>query len=157
MKKRLSIISVGLILVILVGCGVKFSFNNNENSFGNPKSVATKYLTCLMKKDYDKAKTLATPETAQNLSMMQSMGADFGLTVVKDVKCIVSGNEATCTFCCTKDTSFKELKMRKEGGKWLAHQPKETPPIDNEDNNSNTDYLTPKSAEDMEKNRQKNR
>jgi hypothetical protein len=64
---------------------------------------------------------------------MKSLGTDFGLTEVKDVKCTVKENEATCTFCCTKDTSFKELKLKKEGDKWLAHQPKETPPATTED------------------------
>ncbi len=150
MKKRLSIISISLILVVLIGCGMKFSFNNNENSFGNPKSVATKYLTYLMQKNYDKAKTIATKETAANLDMMNSLGTDFGITVVKNVVCKVKNDEATCTFCCTKDTSFKELKMRKEGGQWLAHQPKETPPS-NDDNNN---YSTPRSAEEIERGRQ---
>lgn len=95
----------------------------------NPaEKAATEYLNALKNKDFDKAKTLATKETAQNLDMMKSLGTDFGLTEVKDVKCTVKENEATCTFCCTKDTSFKELKLKKEGDKWLAHQPKETPP-----------------------------
>jgi len=91
---------------------------------------ATAYLKALMKKDFDIAKTLATKETAQNLDMMKSLGTDFGLTDVKDVKCRAEGDKATCTFCCTTDTSFKELKMQREGDKWLAHQPKETPPTE---------------------------
>jgi hypothetical protein len=100
----------------------------------NPaEKAATEYLNALKNKDFDKAKTLATKETAQNLDMMKSLGTDFGLTEVKDVKCTVKENEATCTFCCTKDTSFKELKLKKEGDKWLAHQPKETPPTTTED------------------------
>ena len=92
------------------------------------EKAATDYLNALKNKDFDKAKTLATKETAQNLDMMKSLGTDFGLTEVKDVKCKVEGDKATCTFCCTKDTSFKELKLQKDGDKWLAHQPKETPP-----------------------------
>lgn len=92
------------------------------------EKAATDYLNALKNKDYDKAKTLATKETAQNLDMMKSLGTDFGLTEVKDVKCKIEGTIATCTFCCTKDTSFKELKLQKDGEKWLAHQPKETPP-----------------------------
>ena len=89
---------------------------------------AKEYLMALMNKDFDKCKTLATKETAQNLDMMKSLGTDFGLTEVKDVKCKTKDNEAKCTFCCTQDTSFKELILKKEGDKWLAHQPKETPP-----------------------------
>ena len=92
------------------------------------EKAATDYLNALKNKDFDKAKTLATKETAQNLDMMKSLGTDFGLTEVKDVKCTVTGDKAVCTFCCTKDTSFKELKMKKDGDKWLADQPKETPP-----------------------------
>ena len=96
------------------------------------EKAATEYLNALKNKDFDKAKTLATKETAQNLDMMKSLGTDFGLTEVKDVKCKVEGDKATCTFCCTKDTSFKELKLQKDGDKWLAHQPKETPPATND-------------------------
>ena len=92
------------------------------------EKAATEYLNTLKNKDFEKAKTLATKETAAYLDMMKQMGGDFGLTEVKDVKCTVKENEATCTFCCTKDTNFKELKLKKEGDKWLAHQPKETPP-----------------------------
>lgn len=103
------------------------------------EKAATEYLNALKNKDFDKAKTLATKETAQNLDMMKSLGTDFGLTEVKDVKCTVKENEATCTFCCTKDTSFKELKLKKEGDKWLAHQPKETPPATNDTTAVTTD------------------
>ena len=103
------------------------------------EKAATEYLNALKNKDFDKAKTLATKETAQNLDMMKSLGTDFGLTEVKDVNCTVKENEATCTFCCTKDTSFKELKLKKEGDKWLAHQPKETPPATNDTTAVTTD------------------
>jgi len=110
------------------------------------EKAATDYLNALKNKDFDKAKTLATKETAQNLDMMKSLGTDFGLTEVKDVKCKVEGDKATCTFCCTKDTSFKELKLQKEGDKWLAHQPKETPPATNDtttvDTSATTDSLS---------------
>ena len=116
--------------------------------------AATDYLNALKNKDYEKAKSLATKETAANLDMMNSMGADFNLTEVKDVKCTVKENEATCTFCCTKDTSFKELKLKKEGDKWLAHQPKETPPattdttaVTTDTTASNTDSLDTKMDE----------
>jgi len=103
------------------------------------EKAATEYLNALKNKDFDKAKTLATKETAQNLDMMKSLGTDFGLTEVKDVKCTVKENEATCTFCCTKDTSFKELKLKKDGDKWLAHQPKETPPATTDTTSVTTD------------------
>lgn len=92
----------------------------------NPaEKAATDYLNALKSKDYDKAKSFATKETATYLDMMKSMGTDMSITEVKDVKCTIKENEATCTFCCTKDTSFKELKLKKEGEKWLAHQPKD--------------------------------
>jgi len=115
------------------------------DQFGNPKPIAIKYLKCLMNKDYDKAKLLATKETAANLDMMKSLGTDFGVYMVKDVTCsLMSPKEAICFFCCTKDTSFKYLEMRKEDGKWLAHQPKEVPPVDttatDTDINSNYNY-----------------
>jgi hypothetical protein len=94
---------------------------------------AIEYLKALLAKDWSKAKTLATKETATNLDMMTSLGTDMGLTEVSNVICkSTSSDKATCTFCCTADTSFKELKMMKEGDRWLAHQPKETPP--NEEN-----------------------
>ncbi len=101
-----------------------------QGSMSSVTLCAQEYLKALKDKDWDKAKTMATKETAQNLDMMNSLGTDFGLTEVKDVKCVTVGNEATCTFCCTKDTSFKELKLKKEGKVWLAHQPKEIPPTD---------------------------
>lgn len=94
---------------------------------GAAEKAATDYLNALKAKDYDKAKTLATEETAANLDFMKQMGSDMGLSEVKDVKCVVKEAEATCTFCCTKDTTFKSLTLKKVGEKWLAHQPKETP------------------------------
>ncbi len=158
MRKTWIVVLIISVSSFFVACGVKSAFKNENNAFGNPKSAATKYLKCLLKKDYDKAKTLATKETASNLDMMKVLGTDFGLTEVKDVKCFVNGNTATCTFCCTKDTSFKELKMINEGGKWLAHQPKEMPPIDTTATEEyNDEYSTPKTPEDMEKRRMQNR
>jgi hypothetical protein len=115
------LIFAALSLGLLAACGPKT---------GNPaEKAATDYLNSLKSKDFDKAKTLSTQETAAYLDMMKQMGGDFGLTEVKDVKCKVEGDKATCTFCCTKDTNFKDLKLKKEGDKWLVHQPKETPPV----------------------------
>lgn len=109
-----------LSLALLASCGPKGG--------SLAEKAATDYLNSLKSKDFDKAKTLATKETAAYLDMMSQMGGDFGLTEVKDVKCVIKDNDATCTFCCTKDTNFKDLKLKKEGDKWLVHQPKETPP-----------------------------
>lgn len=118
-----------ILVVFLTACGG-----------GNAaEKTATEYLNALKNKDFKKAKTLATEETATNLDMLESMGADLGLSEVKDVKCIVKEYEATCTFCCSKDTSFKELKLKKEAGKWLAHQPKEVPPTETGDTTSLND------------------
>ncbi len=117
-----------LSVAVLTACGPKGS---------SAEKAATDYLNSLKSKDFDKAKTLATKETSAYLDFMVQMGADFGLTEVKDVKCKVEGDNATCTFCCTKDTNFKDLKLKKEGDKWLAHQPKETPPT--QDSTETTD------------------
>lgn len=110
---------------------------NAEGYLNTVTTIAQKYLQALKDKDYETAKTYATKETAQNLDMMKSLSSDFGLTEVKDVKCAIEADMATCTFCCTKDTSFKELKLKKEGTGWLAHQPKETPPIEGDSTASN--------------------
>ena len=149
--KKIIYISIGVCFTfLLVTCGLNLSYNFEFNSYSSPNSVATRYLTFLMHKNYDKAKKLATKETAQNLDMMKVLDSDFGITVVKDVKCkIVTNDEASCTFCCSKDTSFKELKLRKEGNQWLAHQPKEVPPLDT------AETITPKSAEEMERDRKR--
>ncbi len=91
------------------------------------EKAATAYLNALKDKDYTLAKTLATPETAANIDMMKT-GEGFGITDVKGVKCTINGEEANCIFCCSD--KFSNIKMKKIGDKWLAHQPKETPGLD---------------------------
>jgi hypothetical protein len=127
MKNTLKLVAVALIAVFVYACGGK----------DTPEKNAKAYLDAMNGEDFDKAKEFCTKETGSMLDMMKSLTASMGAVnkdakkekvEIKDLKCTVSGDTtAVCTYCCTKEGKPGELKMKKEGDKWLAHQPKENP------------------------------
>lgn len=88
------------------------------------EKVATSYLTALKANDVAKAKEFANKEAQELLEMLKSVNMVPVIEDVKDVKCTENGNEATCTYCCTKDGNG-QLKLVKEGDKWLVKEFKE--------------------------------
>lgn len=101
-------------VAVLASCG----------SGSGPDKVATDYLTALKDKNVTKAKELGTKDTQDMLETLNSMNMLPVIEEVKDVKCTENGNEATCTYCCSKDGDT-EIKLVKEGDKWLVNEKKE--------------------------------
>jgi hypothetical protein len=127
MKNTLKLAAIALVAVFVYAC--------SGNS--TPETNAKAYLDAINAEDFDKAKEFCTKETGGMLDMMKSLTASMGAAgkdakkekiEIKDLKCTVSGDTtAVCKYCCTKEGQEGELKMKKEGDKWLAHQPKENP------------------------------
>jgi len=104
-----------LAVAFLASCGPK----------GNgPEKVASEYLNALKNKEWDKAKALGNEDTKAKVDGIKGFGGDAGITEVKDVKCTVTDNTATCTFCCMKEGDGK-VNMVKEGDKWIVNDKKE--------------------------------
>ncbi len=95
-------------------------------SKGGPETVATEYLNALKSKNWEKAESLATEDTKQKISMLKTFG-ESGITDVKDVKCEVVADEATCEFCCAKENETSKISLKKVDGKWVVNDPKEVP------------------------------
>jgi hypothetical protein len=127
MKNTLKLAAIALVAVFVYAC----------SGGSTPETNAKAYLDAMNAEDFDKAKEFCTKETGGMLDMMKSLTASMGAAnkdakkekvEIKDLKCTVSGDTtAVCTYCCTKEGQPGELKMKKEGDKWLAHQPKENP------------------------------
>jgi hypothetical protein len=111
--KALKLFVAVFAVAALASCGGK----------NGPDSVVKDYLTALKDKNVAKAKELGTKETQEMLESMSKMNMLPEVTEVKDIKCTEKENEATCTFCCMKDKT--ELKLVKEGEKWLVKDQKE--------------------------------
>lgn len=126
MKNTLKLAAIALVAVFVYAC----------SGGSSPEKNAKEYLDAMNAEDFDKAKEFCTKETGGMLDMMKSLTASMGSkkdtskteVEIKDLKCVISGDTtAVCTYCCTKEGQPGELKMKKEGDKWLAHQPKENP------------------------------
>lgn len=114
--KNLSKFFLGVFAVaILASCG----------GANGPEAIVKDYLTALKDKNYAKAKELGTKNTQDMLDALTQMNMAPEVSDVKDIKCTVEGNAATCTFCCMKEKT--EIKLVKEGEKWLIDDKKEAP------------------------------
>jgi hypothetical protein len=90
-----------------------------------PEDIAKKYLTALKNKDWETALKYATPSTRDQIEMMKSLGTEFGITEIKDIKCEVRDSRAMCTFCCAKDSNFNRILLTlNDKNQWLANQSK---------------------------------
>jgi hypothetical protein len=95
----------------------------------SPNYVAESYLKALMNHDFDRAKVFSNSNDYDNLDMLKELKVDLGLTEIKEVDCIVNDDNASCTFCCTKDTNWKEVRLKFNNGYWFIQPSKdEVPP-----------------------------
>lgn len=95
----------------------------------SPNYVAESYLKALMDKDYQRAKFFSDSGDYDNIDMMKELKMDFGLSEVKNVNCEVKDNRAFCSFCCTADTMWKDMRLSFDKGHWIIQPAKdEVPP-----------------------------
>lgn len=111
---RISTILLSLLLSIFVlSCGT---------SEPGPKEVAEQYFMLLNNKEFDKAKDLCTDETKDLIEKFEFFKNDEGSVetadiVVEDLKCVIDGDKAVCTFIA--DGEKNEMVLKKVNGKWL--------------------------------------
>src|SRR5690349_1500407 len=91
----------------------------NKNS---PEYVVKKYMEAIKDKDWEKAEKYGDKNAASFHGLFRAMGTGFGIKEIKNVRCVVSGDDmvATCTFCCA-DTFWQELKVKNSDQGWLVH------------------------------------
>jgi hypothetical protein len=103
----------------------------------SPNYVAESYLTALMDKDYNRLKVFSDSADYDNIDMMKELEMDLGIYEVKDISCDIKDNGAKCTFCCTKDTSWKYIKLQFDNGHWFIQPAKEDGPMNEEEIQTN--------------------
>ena len=103
-----------LVSLIFVACGpIK----------KGPEEVAEAFLLHLNTKEYDKAKELCTDNGKKIFEIFESLGdlnstGEAGRTMIENVRCIIDGDEAVCSF--TADGENQEMILLKIDGKWLV-------------------------------------
>jgi len=118
--KKLSSVLVAL-LVAVVSCGKKQT----------PEQVAEKFLKHLAKAEFKEAKELATGDAEKLVSTLEAFSQmapqdkkEQKEVNIKDMKCEVTGDSATCTY--KQDDKDGKLFMKKGDGKWkVSNMPKE--------------------------------
>ena len=119
MKKLLSLAVVALAVITMNAC---------KNS-DTPDKVAEKFLGHINKKEFKDAKSLATPESAASIDMLESFskmgGEQTKETKIENIKCKEDGDKAACDY--TENGEAKKLDLVKKDGKWLVEMKKENP------------------------------
>jgi len=121
--KKLSSVLVALLVtaIAVVSCGKKQT----------PEQVAEKFLKHLAKAEFKEAKELATGDAEKLVSTLEAFSQmapqdkkEQKEANIKDMKCEVTGDSATCTY--KQDDKDGKLFMKKVDGKWkVSNMPKE--------------------------------
>ena len=123
MKKLLTLAVVALAVITMNAC----------KSTDAPDKVAEKFLGHINKKEFKDAKSLATPESAASIDMLESFskmgGEQTKESKTENMKCETKGDSATCNY--TENGEAKKLQLVKKDGKWLVEMKKETPDMKN--------------------------
>ncbi len=111
---KLKIAVIALAGVILSSCGG-----------GNPEDVVKEFYAALESKDFDKAKSLATDESAQVIDLM-AKAPDMGQndSKLEKVECNVTGETAVCKCYEEGAEEAEDMKMKKEDGAWKVSMSK---------------------------------
>jgi uncharacterized protein YpmS len=120
MKKTMIVILILATLMAMAACGKKAS----------PEGVADSFLTALEKKDFEAAKTMATPESDGMISIIESFMAnmkeeDMGVYQHKITNTVVEGDSAQVSYeiwtsLKPDEREKQELKIVKVDGQWKA-------------------------------------
>jgi hypothetical protein len=122
MKKLSSVLAALLVAAVaVVSCGKKQT----------PEQVAEKFLKHLAKAEFKEAKELATGDAEKLVSTLEAFSQmapqdkkEQKEANIKDMKCEVTGDSATCTY--KQDDKDGKLFMKKVDGKWkVSNMPKE--------------------------------
>lgn len=96
------------------------------NSGQKPEEVAKIFLDSMNQQDFETAKKHATERTFKLIDFLSSVaemakqeGAAFAdADPVTNVKCVVSEDKATCTFCCIEERGESDIELLKVDGQW---------------------------------------
>jgi hypothetical protein len=104
-------LKITICCLMLIGCVDK----------NTPEYTAKEYLLSLKNHDWERAKIYSDPNLDQILDIHKALNTDFGFTEIKNIKCVIDGNIAKCTYCCSSDSLLgTRLRMIKSGGHWLV-------------------------------------
>jgi len=122
-------------VVLALFLAVSFTSCGGSVDFSKPESVAMAFAKAMADSDLDKAATFADESTAEllkKLAPMMKMAAadpkqkeksDKAKKNLKEAKCKVDGDKATCELCC--DVEMANLDLVKKDGKWKVSMGKE--------------------------------
>lgn len=115
-KMKLKIAVIAMAGILLASCG------------GNgPEKVVKEFFTALKEKNFDKAKSLATTESATVIDLMAKvpdMGGDSDDAKLEKVDCEVSGETATCNCYEKGNDKAEKMKLKKVDGNWKVSMSK---------------------------------
>lgn len=100
--------------------------------------VAKEFLESVNKKNFKKAKKLATEESRAAIDMLESfsrMGGTTKRNKIDNLTCVLDGDKATCNY--TENDEAKTLSLVEIDGKWLVEMKKETPDMNAANSNNN--------------------
>lgn len=91
----------------------------------SPNYVAEEFLNALKNRDYDRANFVSLPDRKHYFDPLKEMDWDPRLLKIENIDCVIDNKLASCTFCCSQDTFWKEVKIRYFEGRWYNSPPKE--------------------------------
>jgi hypothetical protein len=102
--------------------------------------TAKEFLECIKTNKFDKAKKIATPESASYIdfmAMLQQSVPSGDKKKIENLKCGIVEDTAHCTYF--EDGEEKTIDLVRQNSKWLVDMKKESPPATNTDNTNTTE------------------
>jgi len=106
-----------LLLIISISYSCHLPWDNIRPPI---EKTTVDFLNALKSKNSDLSKSYCTEKGANFIDSCIRESLYFQVTEVKDVKCSIDSNCATCTFCCLPDSLNPSFTMIKKDNKWLV-------------------------------------
>ncbi len=123
MKIRLSsFLLLGILMSSGFGCsGISDLFSNESEAV----EIAESYLKALQEKDWAKAKSMATEESATYIDMLESIKDEMpGLDSISSITKKGSYKVVLVEYCCNQKGEPETLEISNKSGDWKVHQTK---------------------------------
>lgn len=113
---------LALFLTTGMGCSAIGDIFSNESS---AVEVAENYLKALQSKDWAKAKSMATEESATYIDMLESIKDEMpGLDSISSITKKGSYKVVLVEYCCNQKGQPETLEISNKSGEWKVHQTK---------------------------------